>query len=75
MCPSDSMAEAIGDARIKYAYPKRIDFVLVGTVAPDGAGHVLSAEVVGDDRFGTWPSDHLGVFARLRAPASVSQKL
>ena len=65
----DSMADKIGDHRIRYAYPKRIDYVFVGTPGADGAGHVLSCEVVGDDRFGTWPSDHLAVFARVRAPA------
>jgi endonuclease/exonuclease/phosphatase family metal-dependent hydrolase len=69
MVPSDSMADKIGDHRIRYAYPKRIDYVFVGTPGADGAGHVLSCEVVGDDRFGTWPSDHLAVFARVRAPA------
>ncbi len=69
MRPSDSMAAAIGDDRIKFCYSRRIDFVLVGTVAPDGAGHVESCEVVGDDRYGTWPSDHLGVFCVLRAPS------
>ena len=71
MRPSDSMAAAthIGDGRIKFCYSRRIDFVLVGTVAPDGAGHVECCEVVGDDRYGTWPSDHHGVFCVLRAPS------
>ena len=65
---ADSMADAIGDERIRFCYSRRIDYVFVGTPGLDGAGHVESCEVVGDDRFGTWPSDHLGVFVKLRAP-------
>jgi endonuclease/exonuclease/phosphatase family metal-dependent hydrolase len=68
MRPSASMAKSLGDPRIHYCYSRRIDFVLVGTPGLDGAGHVESCEVVGDDRFGAWPSDHLAVFASLRAP-------
>ena len=70
--PSDSMADAIGDERIRFCYSRRIDYVFVGTPGLDGAGHVESCEVVGDDRFGTWPSDHLGVFVKLRAPPSLT---
>lgn len=73
--PSNSMAVAIGDERIKYCYSRRIDYVFVGTPGLDGAGHVESCEVVGDDRFGAWPSDHFGVFVKLRAPAPADSNI
>ena len=73
---SAAMATAIGDPRINYCYSRRIDYVLVGTPGLDGAGHVESCEVVGDDRFGgIWPSDHMGVLAQLRAPSAPNHKL
>jgi endonuclease/exonuclease/phosphatase family metal-dependent hydrolase len=45
---------------------QRIDYVLVGVRRDDGAGRVLSCDVVCDQpRRGIWPSDHFGVCARL----------
>jgi endonuclease/exonuclease/phosphatase family metal-dependent hydrolase len=45
---------------------QRIDYILVGVRAADGAGQVLAAEVVCDEpRVGSWPSDHFGVCAHL----------
>jgi endonuclease/exonuclease/phosphatase family metal-dependent hydrolase len=45
---------------------QRIDYILVGVPAEDGAGRVLSADVVcNEPRGGIWPSDHFGVAAQL----------
>ena len=66
---------------IPHAWPagdSRIDYVLVGPTHSDGGGataganavggQVVGCEAVGDDRFGEWCSDHLGVLVTLRAP-------
>ena len=45
---------------------KGIDYVLLGSAGPDRAGCVESAEVMQDDRFGDWPSDHPAVVVTLR---------
>ena len=48
---------------------RRIDYVLVGVRAGDGAGRVLDARLVCDSpREDVWPSDHLGVAAVLASP-------
>jgi endonuclease/exonuclease/phosphatase family metal-dependent hydrolase len=45
---------------------RRIDYIFVGVRTDDGAGRVLSADVVCDQpRRGVWPSDHFGVAAEL----------
>lgn len=45
---------------------QRIDYILVGAHAANGAGKVLSADVVCDEpRGNAWPSDHFGVVAEL----------
>jgi endonuclease/exonuclease/phosphatase family metal-dependent hydrolase len=47
---------------------RRIDYILVAP-SPEGAGRVVSADVVcNEPRWGTWPSDHYGVAARLSLP-------
>jgi endonuclease/exonuclease/phosphatase family metal-dependent hydrolase len=52
---------------------RRIDYILVGFRAEDGAGRVLSAEVVcNEPRGGAWPSDHFGVAAKLSLPGRTS---
>lgn len=46
---------------------RRIDYVFAGFPKQDGVGQIASCEVVCDDENdGVWPSDHFGVFARLR---------
>ncbi len=46
---------------------RRIDYVFTGWPRSGGAGHVVGCRVVGDSPVGgIWPSDHLGVEARLR---------
>jgi endonuclease/exonuclease/phosphatase family metal-dependent hydrolase len=46
---------------------RRIDYVLVGAPKAAGCGHVLGAEVIGDDPIdGMWGSDHYGVAVDLR---------
>lgn len=48
---------------------RRIDYIFVGMRTPDGAGRVLSADVVcNEPRRGAWPSDHFGVAAVLSCP-------
>ena len=48
---------------------RRIDYVFVGHVRPDGAGRVESAQVVCDRALtGTFASDHFGVVADLVSP-------
>lgn len=51
-----------------YEPDRRIDYVLVGYPRDAGIGQVLDAELLGCDPIdGTWPSDHFGVVATLRA--------
>ncbi len=46
---------------------RRLDYVFAGFPKQDGVGQIVSCEVVCDDeKDGIWPSDHFGVFARLR---------
>jgi len=48
---------------------RRIDYVLVAQPRLDGAGTITECAVVANERVdGVWPSDHFGVFARLRLP-------
>lgn len=48
---------------------QRIDYIFVGVRSGNGAGQVIAAELVCDSpRHGVWPSDHLGVMARLSGP-------
>jgi endonuclease/exonuclease/phosphatase family metal-dependent hydrolase len=48
---------------------RRIDYIFVGMRAADGAGRIVSADVVCDQpRRGVWPSDHFGVAAQLSCP-------
>jgi endonuclease/exonuclease/phosphatase family metal-dependent hydrolase len=47
---------------------RRIDYILCGPPLPDGTGLVEECRVVCDaDEDGVWPSDHFGLFARLRS--------
>lgn len=46
-----------------------LNIIETATVA---AGQVLSCEAVGDDRFGEWCSDHLGMLVTLRGPGAVA---
>lgn len=48
-------------------FDRRIDYVFAGWPKAGGAGHVVSAEIIGDTPTGDiWPSDHFGVVAELR---------
>lgn len=48
-------------------YDRRIDYVFVGWPKAEGAGHVVSAELIGTEPTGAvWPSDHFGVVAEIR---------
>jgi len=54
-------------ARLDLEPSRRIDYVLVGWPKAGGAGHVVSASVVGTEAVdGVVPSDHYGVLAELR---------
>lgn len=56
---------------------KRIDYVFVGYPQPDGVGLVETCAVVCNDaRFhGVFPSDHCGLYVRLRAQPFFKSKL
>ncbi len=46
---------------------QRIDYILVGTPKLGGVGHVVSAQLAGNNPIdGCWPSDHFAVVAELR---------
>lgn len=46
---------------------RRLDYVFVGGPRPDGAGHVLSAEIAGNQPTkGLYPSDHFALVVDLR---------
>ena len=48
---------------------RRIDYILVAQPRIDGAGTIVDCNVACNERVGdVWPSDHFGVFARLRTP-------
>ena len=54
-------------ARKELEPDRRIDYVFAGMPRRDGIGLLESCRVVcEDEQDGVWPSDHLGVFARLR---------
>jgi endonuclease/exonuclease/phosphatase family metal-dependent hydrolase len=62
--------------RNEYARPwhepdRRIDYVFAGPPLPGGIGAIEECRVVCDEpRDGVWPSDHFGVYARLREPGA-----
>lgn len=46
---------------------RRLDYVFVGRPKSNGAGHVLTATIIGDQHSnGLYPSDHYGVLCELR---------
>lgn len=54
---------------------RRIDYVFAGFPNRNGVGQFVSCEVVcNDERGGVWPTDHFGVFARLRTEPNVERE-
>lgn len=50
-----------------YEPDRRIDYIFAGWAQPDGFGHVVECQIVGNQMVdGIWPSDHFALLAELR---------